>query len=230
MQKLMDGLLKFQQEVFPAKQDLFERLAQGQQPSTLFITCADSRVVPDLFTQSEPGELFVIRNAGNIVPPFSRQPGGVTATIEFAVVALGVKNIVVCGHTDCGAMKGLLHPERLSESMPTVAAWLSQAETTRRLVLENYDTTDEAELIEAMISENVLVQLHNLQTHPSVASRVAGGDLSLYGWIYHIRTGEVDSFDADRQCYVRLDGKSLPNATPIARLQKPLGTCKMVDE
>ena len=221
MQKLMNGLLKFQQEVFPAKQDLFERLAQGQKPSTLFITCADSRVVPDLFTQSEPGELFVIRNAGNIVPPFSHQPGGVTATIEFAVVALGVKHIIVCGHTDCGAMKGLLHPENLKDSMPTVASWLSRAETTRRLVLENYDTTDEAELIEAMISENVLVQLHNLETHPSVASRVARGDLSLYGWIYNIGTGDVESYDGDRQCYVRLDGKSLPHATPMARLPSP---------
>ena len=214
----MEGLRQFQEQVFPGKRDLFERLANGQQPSTLFITCADSRVVPDLFTQAEPGELFVIRNAGNIVPPFSRQPGGVTATIEFAVVGLGVRHIVVCGHTDCGAMKGLLHPERLS-SMPTVCAWLNQADATRQVVLENYATSDEGELVEALIRENVLVQLQNLQTHPSVASRIARGDLSLYGWVYHIRTGAVDSYDAERQRYVRLDGKSLPHATPVARLQ-----------
>ncbi len=222
----MKGLRKFQEEVFPAKQELFERLAQGQQPSTLFITCADSRVVPDLFTQAEPGELFVIRNAGNIVPPFGRQPGGVTATIEFAVVALNVRHIIVCGHTDCGAMKGLLHPEALT-AMPTVASWLMQAEGTRRLVRENYETEDEAQLIDAMIRENVLIQLHNLATHPSVASRLARGDLSLYGWIYDIGTGQVDSFDGDEQRYVRLDGTYLPHATPVARLQKskpaPLG-------
>ena len=222
----MKGLRKFQEEVFPAKQELFERLAQGQQPSTLFITCADSRVVPDLFTQAEPGELFVIRNAGNIVPPFGRQPGGVTATIEFAVVALGVRHIIVCGHTDCGAMKGLLHPEALT-AMPTVASWLMQAEGTRRLVRENYETEDEAQLIDAMIRENVLLQLHNLATHPSVASRLARGDLSLYGWIYDIGTGQVDSFDGDEQRYVRLDGTYLPHATPVARLRKskpaPLG-------
>lgn len=226
MLKLMKGLRKFQEEVFPAKQELFERLAQGQQPSTLFITCADSRVVPDLFTQAEPGELFVIRNAGNIVPPFGRQPGGVTATIEFAVVALNVRHIIVCGHTDCGAMKGLLHPEALT-AMPTVASWLMQAEGTRRLVRENYETEDEAQLIDAMIRENVLIQLHNLATHPSVASRLARGDLSLYGWIYDIGTGQVDSFDGDEQRYVRLDGTYLPHATPVARLQKskpaPLG-------
>lgn len=219
MQRLIQGLRKFQEEVFPAKQELFQHLAQGQRPSTLFITCADSRVVPDLFTQSEPGELFVIRNAGNIVPPFGRQPGGVTATIEFAVVALGVRHIIVCGHTDCGAMKGLLHPERLTE-MPTVAAWLAQADATRRLVRENYETAGEAELVSAMIHENVLVQLKNLETHPSVASRLARGDLSLYGWIYDIGTGQVDSFDAGRQRYVRLDGTSLPHATPVARLRK----------
>ncbi len=219
MQRLIQGLRKFQEEIFPAKRELFESLAKGQQPSTLFITCADSRVVPDLFTQSEPGELFVIRNAGNIVPPFSRQPGGVTATIEFAVVALGVRHIVVCGHTDCGAMKGLLHPEKLA-AMPTVASWLMQADATRRLVLENYETADEAQLIDAMIRENVLVQLRNLETHPSVASRVARGDLSLYGWIYDISAGQVDSFDAAEQRYIRLDGTSQPHATPVARLQK----------
>lgn len=219
MQRLIQGLRKFQDEVFPAKRELFERLAKGQQPSTLFISCADSRVMPDLFTQAEPGELFVIRNAGNIVPPFGRQPGGVTATIEFAVVGLGVRHIIVCGHTDCGAMKGLLHPESLT-AMPTVAAWLMQADATRRLVLENYETADETRLVDAMIRENVLVQLNNLETHPSVASRLARGDLSLYGWIYDIGTGHVDSFDAGEQRYIRLDGTSLPHATPVARLQK----------
>ncbi len=222
MQRLVDGLRKFQTEVFPAKRDLFERLAEGQKPSTLFITCADSRVVPELFTQAEPGELFVIRNAGNIVPPFARQPGGVTATIEFAVVALDVRHVIVCGHTDCGAMHGLLHPQSLA-GMPTVAAWLEQADAARRLVLENYPPAGEDVLVDALVRENVLVQLHNLATHPSVVSRVARGELSLYGWIYDIRTGEVDSFDAEQQRYVRLDGTSLPHATPVPRLRGDRG-------
>lgn len=219
MEKLLRGLRHFQNNVFPAKRELFERLAKGQQPSTLFITCADSRVVPDLFTQSEPGELFVIRNAGNIVPPYSPQPGGVIATVEFAVVALKVRHIVVCGHTDCGAMKGLMHPERLTE-MPTVASWLRQADAARRLVRENYTTADEHELVDAMIRENVLMQLQNLQTHPSVVSRVARGELSLYGWIYDIGTGHVDSFDAAKQCFVSLDGTYVPHATPVGRLRR----------
>lgn len=219
MERLMQGLQKFQKEVFPLKKELFERLASGQQPSTLFITCADSRVVPDLFTQSEPGEIFVIRNAGNIVPAYRTPPGGVTATIEFAVAVLGVKHIVICGHTDCGAMKGLLHPEKLT-AVPAVAEWLGQAEATRRLVLDNYKGAEEQAQVNALIAENVLVQLQNLQTHPSVLSRVASGDLKLYGWIYNIGTGDVDSFDAEKQSFIRLDGSYSPHATPIARLKR----------
>ena len=218
MQRLMAGLQKFQREVFPLKKELFERLAKGQQPTTLFITCADSRVVPDLFTQSEPGEIFVIRNAGNIVPAYRLPPGGVTATIEFAVAVLGVKHIVICGHTDCGAMKGLLHPENLT-GVPAVAGWLDQAEATRRVVLDNYKGEEEPALLEAMIRENVLVQLKNLETHPSVLSRTARGELQLYGWIYNIGTGDVESFDADKQTFIRLDGSYSPHATPIARLK-----------
>ena len=218
MQKLMAGLQKFQREVFPLKKELFERLAKGQQPTTLFITCADSRVVPDLFTQSEPGEIFVIRNAGNIVPAYRLPPGGVTATIEFAVAVLSVKHIVICGHTDCGAMKGLLHPEKLTW-VPAVVDWLGQAEATRRVVLENYKGLDEPAMVDALIRENVLVQLKNLETHPSVISRTARGELQLYGWIYNIGTGDVESFDADKQSFIRLDGSYSPHATPIARLK-----------
>jgi carbonic anhydrase len=219
MQKLMQGLKKFQSEVFPAKRDLFEKLAAGQQPSTLFVTCADSRVVPDLFTQADPGELFVIRNAGNIVPPYTQPSGGVTATIEFAVAALGVRHIVVCGHTDCGAMKGLAHPERVA-GMPAVASWLKQAEAARRIVLDNYPPTDEPETINVLIRENVLSQLQNLQTHPSVAASLAAGSLSLYGWVYDIRTGQVEAYDSSFQSWVLLDGTAVPHATPPARLRR----------
>lgn len=218
MEKLIRGLSKFQTEVFPAKRDLFERLAKGQKPSTLFVTCADSRVVPDLFTQAEPGELFVIRNAGNIVPPYMRASGGVTATIEYAVVALGISHIVVCGHTDCGAMGALVHPERVA-AMPAVASWLQQAEATRRVVSDNYPGLDEAQTTDTLIRENVVVQLQNLQTHPSIASGLAAGALNLYGWVYDIRTGEVDAYDASQQTFVRLDGTRVPHATPPTRLR-----------
>jgi carbonic anhydrase len=219
MEKLIKGLQKFQQEVVTSKRAEFEQLAKGQKPSTLFVACADSRVAPEIFTQSEPGEIFVIRNAGNIVPPYGSVIGGVTASIEFAILALGVKNVVVCGHTDCGAMKGVLHPEKLTE-LPAVASWLKLAEASRRLVRENYANLSEAEALDVMIQENVIAQLENLKTHPAVASRLAKGELNLYGWVYHIANGQVDSYDASEQRFVRLDGTKLPNATPVARLRR----------
>lgn len=110
MQKLIEGLHQFQNSVFGTQRELFERLAHGQTPETLFITCSDSRINPNLLTQTEPGELFILRNAGNIVPPYSTSQGGEAATIEFAVAGLNVRDIIICGHSHCGAMKGLLDP------------------------------------------------------------------------------------------------------------------------
>src|SRR5688572_22576048 len=129
MQKLIEGLHHFQSQIFSSQRELFERLARGQTPDALFITCSDSRINPNLITQTEPGDLFIIRNAGNIIPPHGAANGGEGATIEYAVAALGVKDIIVCGHSHCGAMKALLEPERLV-NLPTVGAWLSHAEAT----------------------------------------------------------------------------------------------------
>ncbi|MEO2088801.1 MAG: carbonic anhydrase, partial [Gemmataceae bacterium] len=133
-------------------------------------------------------------NAGNIVPPHGAGNGGESATIELAVATLGVKDIILCGHTHCGAMKGLLEPEGLAE-MPAVAAWLSHAETTRRIVRDNYSHLAGELLVTAAVEENVLVQLENLRTLPAVASRLVKGDLHLHGWVYKIETGEVFGFD-----------------------------------
>src|SRR5262245_41103473 len=136
MERLLRGVTKFQTEVFPAQRPLFEGLASGQSPEALFITCADSRIVPQLITQSSPGDLFICRNAGNMVPPYGELHGGVSATIEYALCVLNVKHIIVCGHTDCGAMKGILHPEAVAD-MPTVRSWLAHGEVARRIVNEN---------------------------------------------------------------------------------------------
>lgn len=133
MQKLLSGYHKFRAEVFPKRAKLFQSLESGQTPSTLFLTCSDSRIVPDLILQSDPGELFISRNAGNIVPPFGEVNGGVTATIEYAVQALGVQNIVVCGHSDCGAMKAVLSGKR-HEQMPTVDKWLRHSASAMQMV------------------------------------------------------------------------------------------------
>ena len=196
MQKLIAGIHHFQANVFGSEPEFYARLAEGQSPETLFITCSDSRINPNLITHTRPGELFILRNAGNIVPPYGAANGGEGATIEYAVAALGVKDIIVCGHSHCGAMKGLLDPTGLDE-LPAVRNWLGHAETTRRVIRENYKHLDGAALVTATVQENVLAQLENLRTHPSVAARIARGALHLHGWVYKIESGQVFAYDAE---------------------------------
>ena len=195
MQKLIQGVHRFQNEDFRPLQGLFEQLSKGQNPETLFITCSDSRIDPNMLTRSQPGELFILRNAGNIVPPHGAANGGEAATIEYAVAGLGVKDIIICGHSHCGAMQGLLQPEMISQ-LPAVSSWLSNAETTRRIVHDNYKHLHGDQLVTATVEENVLVQLENLRTLPAVASRLVKGDLHLHGWVYKIETGEVFAYDS----------------------------------
>lgn len=196
MRKLITGLHHFQSQIFLSHKELFERLSHGQTPDALFVTCSDSRINPNLITQTNPGDLFILRNAGNIIPPYGAANGGEGATIEFAVTALGIKDIIVCGHSLCGALEGLLHPEQVRH-MPTVAAWLAHAEATRRIVEENYSNLSDDELLNVAMQENVLVQLENLRTHPAVAARLARGELNLHAWTYKIQTGEVFAFRPD---------------------------------
>jgi carbonic anhydrase len=207
MQKLLQGIHRFQVSDFENQRALFETLKDGQRPDALFITCSDSRVVPNLFTQTEPGDLFVLRNAGNIVPAFGSGAGGEAATIEYAVRVLGVKHIVVCGHSHCGAMAGLLKPESL-ESLPSVSAFLKHAEPTRRIVEDNYAQLEPALKLKATVQENVLCQLENLRTHPSVASALAAGTVLLHGWVYKFETGEVFSFDPEEGQFVPVEKAS----------------------
>jgi carbonic anhydrase len=203
MQKLVAGIHQFQQDSFRPLQGLFEQLAHAQKPETLFITCSDSRIVPNLLTQSSPGDLFIVRNAGNIVPPHSSISGGEAATIEFAVAGLGVRDIIVCGHSHCGAMKGLLQPELLKE-LPAMASWLTHAATTARIVRDNYQHLEGEKLLSAATEENVLVQLENLRTLPSVASRLVKGDLHLHGWVYKLESGDVFAYDPKEGQFVPL--------------------------
>ncbi len=193
MQKLITGLHHFQSQIFQSNRELYERLSKGQSPETLFITCSDSRINPNLFLTTEPGDLFLLQNAGNLIPAHGCSTGGEAATIEFAVVALGVKDIIVCGHSECGAVQALLNPEKLDD-LPTVKEWLKHAEATRRIVKENYTHLAGEQLLSAAIQENVLVQLQNLKTHPTVASRLSRGLLTLHGWTYRINSGQVFSY------------------------------------
>jgi carbonic anhydrase len=203
VQKLLQGIHQFQNNVFGSRRELFQRLAEGQQPEALFITCSDSRINPNLLTQTEPGELFILRNAGNIVPSHGAANGGEGATVEFAVAALGVRDVIVCGHSHCGAMKGLLHPEHLDD-LPAVAAWLAHAEATRRILRAKYAGRPADDLLAAAVEENVLVQLENLRTHPAIAAGLARRTLRLHGWVYRIETGEVLAHDPGRGQFVPL--------------------------
>ncbi|WP_299593216.1 carbonic anhydrase [uncultured Microbulbifer sp.] len=203
MEHVISGVAKFQKEVFPTKQARFSELADGQSPEVLFITCADSRIDPNLVTQTEPGELFICRNAGNVVPPHSSQTGGMTASIEFAVAALGISHIVVCGHTDCGAMKGAIHPENL-DSLPHVKEWLGHCRSATEVVRDRHGSLCKDHLDE-VTGENVIQQMQHLRTHPSVAAGLASGRITLHGWVYNIGSGEVLCLDEETREFTPMD-------------------------
>ncbi len=200
MQKLFSGVDTFQRTVFPQHRDLFAELANGQHPEVLFITCADSRVDPNLITQTSPGDLFICRNAGNIVPPHTRLAGGVTASIEYGVTALKIPHIVVCGHTDCGAMKGALHPEALQQ-LPHVADWLGHTQAACAAVHARQGSLEGTEALRAVTEENIRLQLQHLRTHPAVAAQLATGSVELHGWLYEIETGRVLALNHETQAF-----------------------------
>jgi carbonic anhydrase len=175
-------------------------------------------VVPELLTQREPGDIFVVRNVGNIIPSYAPSAGGVSASIEYAIAALGIESIVVCGHSDCGAMKAILREDRVDE-MPAVASWIRNAAAAKKIVDATLSpSADERTRLHALVHENVLCQLRNLQTHPVAAAKLATGKLKLYGWVYNIENGTVDTFDAAAGQFVRLTEGSLAHATPPRQL------------
>jgi carbonic anhydrase len=202
MQKLVDGIHQFQTRYFSRNRALFRKLADKQTPETLFITCSDSRVVPNLITNTGPGELFLVRNVGNIVPHVTL-PGGTAAAIEYAVELLQIKNIVVCGHTPCGAVQAILDPKQV-DRMPFVKKWLAQTDRVRTIVEDRYQHLDPAARHTAAVEENVLVQLENLREFPSVGERLERGELVMNGWVYKIETGEVFEFDPAQGQFVDL--------------------------
>jgi carbonic anhydrase len=212
MQKLLSGIHQFQSEVFATKRKLFQSLASGQQPLALFITCSDSRVDPNLITQTDPGELFIMRNAGNIVPPFESGVGGEAATIEYAINVLKVSDLIVCGHSQCGAMGGLIQPE-LVKDLPSVSEWLKYAGDTKRIIDANYThLTDLAARLTATVEENVLVQIEHLHTHPCVIKAVRESRLGVHAWVYKFETGQVFDYDASTQQFLPLSTKGVDSA------------------
>jgi len=202
MKPFIQGAMKFQADVFPGMSGLFKKLATTQNPSTLFIACADSRVVPELLTQQQPGDVFVIRNAGNIVPSYTSEPGGVTASVEYAVGVLGVTDIVVCGHSDCGAMTAIAKCKCL-DHLPAVAGWLRHADAAKVVNEAHTHITPEAK-VSAMVHANVVAQLTNIRTHPTVALALEQGKVTLHGWVYDIETGDINALDGTTNQFVNL--------------------------
>jgi carbonic anhydrase len=217
MRQLIEGIHRFQSGVFGQQRDLFQRLVKGQSPDALFITCSDSRIEPNLMTQTAPGDLFILRNAGNLVPPWGTM-GGEAATIEYAVEALGIKDIIVCGHTHCGAMGAVIEPKKAA-GLPAVSAWLTHAEATRRVLRDSYADLTGMELLEAAVEENVLVQIENLRTHPAVMSRLMRGELTLHAWVYDLELGAVHAFDPERGQFVPVAEAGSGRSEPAERLR-----------
>jgi carbonic anhydrase len=191
MHRLLDGIRRFQKEVYPQDRELYERLGKSQSPETFFITCADSRIDPFTITGSKAGDLFTLRNAGNMVLPYNEEDSCPTAAaLEFAIVVVEIKRIVICGHTDCGAMRAALHPETI-EHLPALKQWLAHAGAVRRQVMAG-GAVDEESLFLRMVKGNVVAQLNNLTTHPSVIAALEKNRLELKGLFYNIGTGEFE--------------------------------------
>ena len=206
MQKLEEGIHHFQANYFASNRRLFEKLSKEQRPETLFITCCDSRLVPNLITDSAPGELFIVRNIGNIVPSVERGVlGGVSAAIEYAVEVLQVGNVIVCGHTNCGAIDAILHPERLLH-LPFVSRWLAESSRIPKLIEERYGYLEGEARMTAAVEENVLVQLENLRSFDFVARRLDSGALKISGWVFKIATGDVFDYDPVTGQFLQLGG------------------------
>jgi carbonic anhydrase len=194
VERLLEGHKRFLAEKFPARRSEFHLLAEMQAPEYLFITCSDSRIVPDLILSTGPGDLFITRNAGNVVPVAAAAVDGCTATIEYAVEVLKVRHAILCGHSDCGALKSSLDRKNL-EKLPKARRWLQNVEAAfaHRQPLDPADG-ESAELA-SLIRGNVIAQWMNLREQPAVARAVVEGRLAVHGWYYDILTGRIERYD-----------------------------------
>ena len=228
MQKLTAGIHHFQANYFATNRQLFEQLAEtGQRPETLFITCSDSRVVPTLITNTQPGELFIVRNIGNIVPSVGRGVmGGVSAAIEYAVELLEVGNVIVSGHTQCGAIDAILHPERVAH-LPLLSRWIAESAAIPKIIAEGYGALDVEARMMAAVQENVLIQLENLRSFEFVARRLDEGKLKMSGWVFKIGTGQVFDYDPRSEQFLQL---GVPEQERAALSDRPPPVAPPVDD
>jgi len=206
MESLFDGVKEFNSIDFQAHKDLFSSLGKKQKPHTLFIGCADSRIVPNLITKTLPGELFVVRNIANIVP-FYRETEEFVATtscIEYAVKVLEVQNIIICGHSNCGGCNALLKPEAELENIPHTKKWLELAKRVKeKIESENIENDDEREWRTEQL--NIIEQMNHLITYPYIKEKFRENKISIYGWYYIIETGEVYNYDKDSRVFTKIE-------------------------
>jgi carbonic anhydrase len=203
LEHLIRGHRRFLAEVFPARKAQFHLLSERQQPEVLFVTCADSRVVPDLILQTQPGDLFLCRNAGNVIPRAGEPAGGVSATVEYAVRVLQVRHLIVCGHSDCGVIRALMAPETLN-GLASVQDWLQHVEPAWEYLDEVEHHANELTRHTALTHANVLAQLVNLQTHGFIQEAIAEGRLAVHGWYYDILSGHIERYDEQQKRFVDL--------------------------
>ena len=203
MQKLIAGHIRFHREAFPERRDHFHLLAEIQAPQYLFITCSDSRIVPDLILQTEPGDIFISRSIGNVVPVSGNDVDGVTATIEYAVEVLKVKHIILCGHSDCGALKAALNRKGL-QNLPKASRWLHHVEGAFTHRQPPNPADGEHADLASLIRGNVVAQLINLRDQPSVAKALIHNTLEIHGWYYDILTGQIEQYNEQQRKFLPL--------------------------
>lgn len=218
MQQLVQGVHHFQKIGFREREALFAKLKDAQAPEACLITCADSRIVPNLITNSEPGQLFIVRNVGNIVPCYGTSNNGELAAVEYAVVELGIQDVIVCGHTACGAMQSLVRSLDAGSlaRVPLVQHWLRHADATLEIIREHYGHLQGEAVVNAAAEENVLVQLEHLRTLPVIASRISSGRVRLHAWMYKIESGEVFYYESGNGQFVKFGDASVVNGDRVA--------------
>jgi carbonic anhydrase len=223
VQKLEAGIHHFQANYFASNRELFQQLAEmGQRPETLFITCSDSRVVPNLITNAAPGELFIVRNVGNIVPSLERGVlGGVSAAIEYAVQVLEVSHVIVCGHTNCSAIDAILHPEQVAH-LPLISRWLAESAPIPKLIDERYGYLDGEARMNAAVQENVLVQLENLRSFEFVTRRLDSGRLKMSGWVFKIASGDIFDYDPVSEQFLQLVAPAVGERSVLSSRPPPV--------
>ena len=228
MKKLVKGILEFRKKVLPSYRQTFAHLALEQKPDALFVACSDSRVVPNLFASTDPGDLFVVRNVGNLVPPCDpkradKPQGSAAAALEFSVERLNVRHIIVCGHSECGAMAALLEGAH-AKGLPHLQDWLRHGEATVQKFKEQVNSDPKLSEVNRLSQVNVLMQLEHIHSYPFVKRKVDAGELMLHGWWFDIAHADVYAYEPEDKRFVLVEEGEAERI--IARIEQRRGPAR----